>query len=79
MQYMTKNNQSLTDALKELEAIVEKLSTNDLDVQVGLLEFKKGVELVEFCRGQLKEAENQFQELKARLDKDLHEEVSDIN
>jgi len=76
---MTKSKLNLSDALKELESIVEKLSKNDLDVEVGLQEFKNGVELVEFCRGELKIAENQFNELKARLDRDIEEEEEDIN
>ena len=75
---MTKTKPNLSDALKELESIVENLNKNDLDVEVGLQEFKKGVELVEFCRTELKSAENQFNELKARLDTDIEEE-EDIN
>lgn len=71
---MTASKKNLADALLELEGIVERLNSNELDVEVGLVEFKKGVELVELCRSELKKAENQFQELKARLDKDMEEE-----
>ena len=77
--YMTKPKPNLSEALKELETIVEKLNKNDLDVEVGLQEFKKGVELVELCRAELQSAENQFNELKARLDKDIESEEEDIN
>lgn len=66
---MTNSKITLAESLQDLEKIVERLSTSDLDVELGLLEFKKGVELVEFCREELKNAENQFIELKARLDK----------
>lgn len=75
---MMKTKPNLSEALKELESIVEKLNKNDLDVEIGLQEFKNGVELVEFCRSELKAAENQFNELKARLDKDVEEE-EDVN
>lgn len=71
---MMKSTPNLSEAIHELEGIVESLNKSDLDVETGLQEFKKGVELVEFCRAELKSAENQFIELKARLDKDVVEE-----
>lgn len=67
---MIKNKPTLSNALTDLEAIVEKLNQNDLDIEVSLQEFQKGVELVEFCRQELKSAENQFNVLKARLEKE---------
>ncbi len=76
---MSNSKMSLAEALKELEKIVEGLNTKDLDVEMGLLEFKKGVELVEFCRGEIKNAENQFLELKARLDKGERADDSEIS
>lgn len=65
---MTKEKMTLSEALEALQKIVDRLGQNDLDLEIGLSEFKKGVELVEFCRSELKTAENQFHELKARLD-----------
>ena len=62
------NKITLNQALKDLEKIVEKLNSKDLDVEEGMKQFKEGVELIQFCRGQLKAAENQFQELKAKLE-----------
>lgn len=61
---------TLQQALKDLEKIVESLSSKDLDVEEGMEQFKKGVELIGFCRGQLKAAENQFKELKAKLEEE---------
>ncbi len=66
---MTKDIKNLSDALKDLEKIVEKLDRSDFDIQESLKEFRTGVELIEFCRGELKSAENEFIELKSRLDK----------
>lgn len=60
---------TLKQALENLEKIVEELSNKDLDIEKGMEEFKKGVELIQFCREQLKSAENQFQELKGKLEK----------
>jgi len=67
-----KNN--LQSALKKLEVIVEDLSNNEVDVESGLEKFKAGVDLIKFCRGQLKEAENEFKKLKTELEA---EEVSE--
>lgn len=60
---------TLKQALENLEKIVEELNNKDLDIEKGMEEFKKGVELIQFCRAQLKTAENQFQELKGKLEK----------
>ncbi len=65
---MSTSKTKLAQSLEELEKIVERLNNNDLDIELGLVEFQKGVELVEFCRKELKSAENKFIELKARLD-----------
>lgn len=64
---------TLQQALKDLEKIVESLNSKDLDVEEGMEQFKKGVELIQFCRGQLKAAENQFKELKAKLEDENEE------
>lgn len=64
---------TLQQALKDLEKIVESLNSKDLDVEEGMEQFKKGVELIQFCRGQLKAAENKFQELKAKLEDENEE------
>lgn len=60
---------TLRQALESLEKIVEQLGNKDLDIEKGMEEFKKGVELIQFCRTELKTAENQFEELKGKLEK----------
>jgi exodeoxyribonuclease VII small subunit len=65
---MTNEKNNLQNALKQLEAIVNDLSNKDVDVESGLEKFKVGVSLIKFCRGQLKQAENEFQKLKAELE-----------
>lgn len=84
--FMTKDTKNLSDALKDLEKIAEKLDRSDLDIQESLKEFRSGVELIEFCRAELRSAENEFIELKSRLDtssKKIEESVNinldDIN
>ena len=65
---MTNEKNKLQSALQQLEAIVDDLSNKDVDVETGLAKFKNGVELIKFCRGQLKQAENEFQRLKDELE-----------
>jgi exodeoxyribonuclease VII small subunit len=75
---MATEKANLQKALKQLESIVDDLSNKEVDVEAGLEKFKTGVALIKFCRSQLKEAENQFQKLKAELDvEDSDEEESD--
>ncbi len=68
MNRMRQQKEDLQNAFKELEKIVQELGTRDIDVDAALKKFKEGVELIEFCRGQLKKAENEFVGLKERLD-----------
>ena len=67
---MPKDRDNLQNAFKELEKIVDELNTKDIDVEVALKKFKDGVELIEFCRAELRQAENEFKKLKGRLDTD---------
>ena len=64
---MTKK-ENLQGALKELEKIVDDLGKKDVDVEEGLQKFKEGVDLIKFCREQLKKSENEFKKLKQDLD-----------
>ena len=63
-----KDTQNLQTALQELEKIVQDLNGKEVDVEVGLEKFKRGAELIKFCRTQLKTAENEFVKLKAELE-----------
>jgi exodeoxyribonuclease VII small subunit len=64
---MTKK-ENLQGALKDLEKIVDDLGKKDVDVEEGLQKFKEGVDLIKFCREQLKKSENEFKKLKQELD-----------
>ena len=65
---MTKDKENLKSALTDLEKIVNDLSREEVDVESGLAKFKQGVDLIKFCRSQLKEAENEFKKLKDTLE-----------
>jgi len=62
--------ENLQNAFKELDKIVEELTAKDIDVESALKKFKDGVELIEFCRAELRQAENEFKKLKSRLEKE---------
>ncbi len=74
---MANEKNKLESSLKQLEAIVEDLSNNEVDVQSGLEKFKTGVDLIKFCRSQLKEAENEFIKLKVELEEEESGETED--
>ena len=57
---MIKPKQDLSTALKMLDTIVEEMNSGTVDVQTGLKKFEEAVELIIFCRGELKEAENKL-------------------
>lgn len=49
--------------LKELETLVEKLESGDLDLDTSMNEFKRGVELTRRCRKLLENARQTVEEL----------------
>lgn len=70
---MSKQVKKLDTALKELEQIVDDLSSTDIDVEEGLKKFRQGAELIKFCRSQLKRVENEFYKIKEGLETDTNE------
>jgi exodeoxyribonuclease VII small subunit len=46
-------------ALAELEAIVNEMESGQLPLEVSLTAYKRGAELLQYCRQQLAEAEQQ--------------------
>lgn len=60
----SKEKFNFTDAYEELEKINEWFQEKDIDLDEGLKKYKKGLELIKNCRKRLKEAENQFHDIK---------------
>lgn len=50
-------------ALKELEALVERMESGDLPLDEALKLFERGVELTRTCQGALKQAELKVEQL----------------
>jgi len=53
------------DALEQLEALVGKLETGDLDLEQALGTFERGVALAKLCSGRLEAAELRIRKLEA--------------
>lgn len=60
---VTKPPASYEAALAELETLVAKLESGDLPLAQLLTGYKRGAELLTFCREQLQAVENQIQVL----------------
>ena len=72
---MTKNTSSAPKtfeaALAELDALVEKMENGQLPLEESLSAYQRGTELLKFCDGVLKEAEQKIKVLDGGELKDL--------
>lgn len=65
------DKEAINQSLEKLENIVRWLDEQDqVDVEEGLKRVKEGAELVKQLRGRLKEAANEFKEVKRDLEDD---------
>ncbi|MDD3006975.1 MAG: exodeoxyribonuclease VII small subunit [Candidatus Pacebacteria bacterium] len=63
----TKNN--LSESLKKLEQISAWFDEQEeIDLEKGLLKVKEGARLIKESRAQLKNIENEFEEIKAEME-----------
>ncbi|HOV84746.1 MAG TPA: exodeoxyribonuclease VII small subunit [Syntrophobacteraceae bacterium] len=60
-----KKSEPFEDALKKLQAVVEKLERGDLPLEEAVESFTEGIRLVQFCHRKLEEAEKKVQVLMA--------------
>jgi exonuclease VII small subunit len=66
--------QNLSQSLKKLEEITEWFNNQqEVDVEKGLEKVREGVQLVKASRMRLQEVENEFEDVKKELEKDLME------
>ncbi len=59
------------EALKGLEAIVDKLETGELDLEESIKLYEEGIDLSVYCQKQLTQAEGKIQRLIKKLDGDI--------
>ncbi len=52
------------DSIKQLEEIVDKLASGEIDLEKSLEYYKKGMELKKICEEKLKKAELQIKKIK---------------
>ena len=52
---------SFEEALRRLEAIVDRLEEGDLELEAALATFEEGVKLTRRCSGQLEDAERRIE------------------
>lgn len=63
--------QSFEGYLAELEEIVEKLESGDVDLDKAITEYEKGMALLELCRKTLKKSRLKIEELKKKAEAEL--------
>ena len=65
---MAKDKKKLSNSLKKLEEIVRWFEDQaEVDVEEGLSKMKEGADLIKELKGKLKNAENEFEEIKKDL------------
>lgn len=55
-------------AYAELEKIAEAFEADDFDLEAGLKDFERGLELAEFCKKHLNDMEVRVKEIQAKFD-----------
>jgi exodeoxyribonuclease VII small subunit len=61
--HLLPNPTSYEDALKELEQLVAQLESGDMPLEQLLTQYKRGAELLKFCRDRLEAVEAQIKVL----------------
>tara|TARA_B100000700_G_scaffold188446_1_gene207616 strand:- start:185 stop:415 length:231 start_codon:yes stop_codon:yes gene_type:complete len=62
---------SFETALKQLETVVKQMESGDASLEQSLEWFEEGMDLIKYCQGQLKDAEQTVQELIQKSTGDL--------
>jgi len=65
---MTKEKNKLSKELKDLEEIVRWFEEQqEVDIETGLTKAREGAKLIKSLKAQLKEVENEFEEIKTDI------------
>lgn len=65
---MAKKEKSYTEALSELQNILDKIESGDLDVDVLTDEIKKASELIKLCKDKLYKTDTQIKKIIDEID-----------
>lgn len=65
---MPKSNTNITETMKKLRIITEWFeSQKEIDIEKGMEKIKEGAELIKISKERLKELENEFEDVKKKL------------
>jgi exonuclease VII small subunit len=65
---MQKSSTNITETMKKLRAITEWFEAQEeIDVEKGIEKIKEGAELIRASKERLKELENEFEDIKKKL------------
>lgn len=67
---MTTKKQSYKEAFTELEAILTKIESDELNVDDLTLQVKRAAELIKFCKSKLFETESEIEKIIEEIDSD---------
>lgn len=60
---MAKKEKTYSESIKELEEILDKIESGDLEVDVLTTEIKKASELIKFCKDKLYKTDEEIKKL----------------
>jgi exodeoxyribonuclease VII small subunit len=60
---MAKKNLSYSEAIAEVESIVERIENNELDIDELAKNVKRVAELIKFCKAKLKSTEEEVEQI----------------
>ncbi len=66
----TPETPSFTDAMQELEAILNRIDNDTVDVDRLAKELRRATDLLELCRGKIKKAEVEVNQIVQKLESD---------
>jgi len=59
---------SFEDALAQVESIIERIEAGEVGLEQSLVEYERGVGLINLCRAKLDRAQQQIEDLTRKLD-----------
>ena len=75
---MSKNKElTYSQALKELEKIVKEIESEEVDVDILAEKIKRASQLITFCKGKLRTAEDEVKKVLAEMGDEAETETAD--
>jgi len=71
---MPKKEQGYAKAMEELEAIIEEIESESIDVDVLTEKVKRASQLIGLCRGKLRDTEGEVRKVLEGLEQEVSEE-----